>query len=112
MDSDPFSVDPPARRARKKKDESVSRDVAKMEGQPLEEVFAGVVNSLSAMLPYHPAAVDVEMTFKAVSMTKKGFFIPRKTDESTMEIRLATQIPSAQNRPRKKIAVEPPSLGG
>ncbi len=84
--------------AKKKPKDAIVREAASIEGERMESAFARAVKNLTRMLPEHPAAVDVEMTFRAVKMTSKGFIIPRKTDESTMEIRLATQIPSAANR--------------
>jgi hypothetical protein len=69
-------------------------DVANSGAQEISRIFAETVSRVSDTVVElkHESAVDLELKFHALSISKKGFLVFSQTQESSIELNLATRI--------------------
>lgn len=80
----------------RKQPEEPAQDKAPLtdQGVPLEEILAGTIRKVKNAIAGagQEMAVDLELTFKSISVTESGLFFSEKRKEESLEVRIATRV--------------------
>ena len=63
--------------------------------QELNSIFNDLIKGIKKTIDAnkHPNSVDIRLDFTSIKVDKKGFLVWSKSQESTVQLSLATQIP-------------------